>query len=187
MVTVLKSKRYQPIHLWSLWRPHTLWVSVCRAFLVSDLRNIPLWSLRHDNRESSKVRAAPVSPVDHLEDRLSEGVGGGGRERERAIFIARKWERERFRSDERNVGEWSAERKQVFQQYICHLLVMDQNVFVCILWKFAHNKLTHLRIRLSLNVIIKTIMTTVLTPTHGRKTVMITWSCLSLPVGYISS
>lgn len=54
------------------------------------MRNIPLWSLRHDNRESSKVRAAPVNPVDHLEDRLSEGVGGGGREREREIFIAQK-------------------------------------------------------------------------------------------------
>lgn len=47
-------------------------------------------------------------------DWAREWVEVGARERE--IFIAQKWERERFRSDERNVGEWSAERKQVFQQ-----------------------------------------------------------------------
>lgn len=61
--------------------------SACQAVRVLDLRNIPLWCLHHDNRESSKVRAAMVNPEDHVEDRLSEGVGGGGRER---IFIVWK-------------------------------------------------------------------------------------------------
>lgn len=39
----------------------------------------------HDNRAGSKVTAAMVNRVDHLEDRPSEGVGGGRRDGEREM------------------------------------------------------------------------------------------------------
>lgn len=58
---MFETKRYEPAHFstffffWLPWRPQTL--GVCLEKL--DLRNIPLCSCPHDNREGSKVRAAP--------------------------------------------------------------------------------------------------------------------------------
>lgn len=120
------------------------------------------------NRESSKVRGVVVNPVDHVQvglgERLSEGVGGHGRMR---IFTVWKWERERererIRSDKRNVGEWSGDRKRVFEH--CLSFIRHAPKFVSVFWnmKFAHNKLPQLRIELSYDVLIKTIMTAILT------------------------
>lgn len=103
------------------------------------MRNIPLWSLHHDNRESSKVRAATVNPVDHLEDRLEQGSGKKwAREdlysadvRERKVEIERETEGERQRE------RGSAQMKEVWGSdeslsSICHVLVMDQSLFVSI-------------------------------------------------------